>query len=225
MQPVRGDGARLPLSTATPFYLSRVRLAAFRAKRMCPGTSWRRRCVYSCPQFPARHVAATLQFSRLRSGADIRRASPQPDLRIRALGPEPVGTEAGHVDKRRSLRLPCESGNPGDGAVPLWGNQRCDDRGLRHPPRERRSAHRLPSHAIAGCVVRHRVLSRTTAGRRARFGLNGRTRHRTIGTEHAAIALLRPQLRAAAGAHIKELAGVRWHRLRFGHAATRTGNK
>lgn len=46
-------------------------------------------------------------------------------------------------------------------------------------------------------------------------GLKGRTRHRAVGTEHAAVAGLRFQLCIATGAFIKKLTGFGQHDLRF----------
>src|SRR5260370_2567234 len=67
-----------------------------------------------------------------------------------------------------------------------------------------------------------------TAGSRAAlartFGLDRRTGHRAVGTEHTAIALLRPQPHATAGALIEKLACIGRHGLRFGGSAVRAGN-
>src|SRR5260370_2871707 len=67
-----------------------------------------------------------------------------------------------------------------------------------------------------------------TAGSRAAlartFGLDRRTGHRAVGTEHTAIALLRPQPHATAGALIEKLACIGRHGLRFGSSAVRSGN-
>lgn len=65
--------------------------------------------------------------------------------------------------------------------------------------------------------------SRTRRLARA-FRLNGRTRKRTVGAEHATVTLLRSQLRAAAGAHIEELARVGRHCFRLRGRAVRTGD-
>src|SRR5262249_19252199 len=56
------------------------------------------------------------------------------------------------------------------------------------------------------------------------LSLDRRAWYRTIGTEYAAIALLRPQRRAAAGAIVKEPTSVGRHGLRFGSAAMRARN-
>ena len=57
----------------------------------------------------------------------------------------------------------------------------------------------------------------------ARF-LNWRARNRAVGTEHAAITLLRPQERPAAGAVIEELARISRHCLQLRRPAQRTGD-
>ena len=57
------------------------------------------------------------------------------------------------------------------------------------------------------------------------LGLHRRAWHRTVGAEHTAITLLRPQLRAAARAHVKELTSVRRHSLAYGCPAMRTSNR
>ncbi len=54
--------------------------------------------------------------------------------------------------------------------------------------------------------------------------LNWWTRHRAVGTKHAAIAWLRPELRAAAGALVQNLAGVGTHRFRLCGPTIRAGN-
>jgi hypothetical protein len=56
------------------------------------------------------------------------------------------------------------------------------------------------------------------------LGLNRRTRRRAVGTENAAIARLRPQPHPAAGAFIKEPAGVGRHGFRLRGSAMRTSN-
>ena len=56
------------------------------------------------------------------------------------------------------------------------------------------------------------------------LGLNRRTRHRSVGTEHAAIAGLRLQLCTAAGAFIEKLTGIRRHGLLFRQGAVWTGD-
>src|SRR5258708_13529146 len=53
------------------------------------------------------------------------------------------------------------------------------------------------------------------------LSLNRLTGHRAIGTEHTAIARFWPQLRAAAAAFVKELAGIGRHAFRFCRAAMR----
>jgi len=72
------------------------------------------------------------------------------------------------------------------------------------------------------------ALTTSTAGHVARFpttlSLNWRTRHRAVGTKHAAIAWLRPELRAAAGALVQNLAGISRHRFRLCGPAIRAGN-
>lgn len=55
--------------------------------------------------------------------------------------------------------------------------------------------------------------------------LNRRAGQRAVGAEHAAIARLGPQHRLAALAVVKELAGVRRHRLRFLVPAARAGQR
>ena len=57
------------------------------------------------------------------------------------------------------------------------------------------------------------------------FRLDRRTRNRTVGAEHAAVARLRPQRRTALRACIEDAAGVRRHCLRFCRCAMRTGNE
>src|SRR5713101_1801754 len=56
------------------------------------------------------------------------------------------------------------------------------------------------------------------------LGLDRRTGHRAVRTEHTAIALLRPQPHAAAGALIEKPACIGRHDLRFGGPAMRAGN-
>jgi hypothetical protein len=56
------------------------------------------------------------------------------------------------------------------------------------------------------------------------FDLHRRTGHRPIGAEHATIAALGLQLRAAAGAFVEVPASVGRHRFQFRGAAARTGN-
>jgi hypothetical protein len=56
------------------------------------------------------------------------------------------------------------------------------------------------------------------------FRLYGRTRHRSVGTEHAAVARLRLQLCATAGANIEKLTGIGWHDLRLRKCAVWTGD-
>src|SRR6478752_9495746 len=55
--------------------------------------------------------------------------------------------------------------------------------------------------------------------------LNGWAGNRAIGTEHAAIALLRPEQCAASLALVEELAGVGRHRLGRRVSAMRAGNQ
>src|SRR5260370_16459802 len=57
------------------------------------------------------------------------------------------------------------------------------------------------------------------------LSLNRRTGHRAIGTEHTAIARFWPQLRAAAAAFVKELAGIGRHAFRFCRAAMRASDE
>jgi hypothetical protein len=54
--------------------------------------------------------------------------------------------------------------------------------------------------------------------------LNWRTRYRAVGTEHATIALFRPEHRATAGAFIKEATGIGRHGFRFCGHAVRAGD-
>ena len=56
------------------------------------------------------------------------------------------------------------------------------------------------------------------------FRLHGRTRHRSVGTEHAAVARLRLQLCATAGANIEKLTGIGRHDLRLRKGAVWTGD-
>lgn len=56
------------------------------------------------------------------------------------------------------------------------------------------------------------------------FGLHWRARHRAVRAEHATVTALGPQLAAAAGADIEELAGVGRHRFRFRGATLRTSD-
>src|SRR5271156_4458863 len=60
-----------------------------------------------------------------------------------------------------------------------------------------------------GCAVGHDASVCTAVS--GAFALHWRTGYRAIRAEHAAIAALRPQLGAAAGAHVEELASVGWH--------------
>ena len=57
------------------------------------------------------------------------------------------------------------------------------------------------------------------------LGLHRRAWRRSVGAEHTAITLLRPQLRAAARAQVKELTSVRRHSLGFRCPAMRTSNE
>src|SRR5262245_32982160 len=67
-----------------------------------------------------------------------------------------------------------------------------------------------------------------TAGGRASLArtssLNRWTRHRAIGTEHAAIPLLRAQRRATATACVEDLAGVGRHGFRLRGGAVQAGD-
>src|SRR5215469_5690594 len=54
--------------------------------------------------------------------------------------------------------------------------------------------------------------------------LDWRARRRTVGKEHAAIAWLRLEARAAATAFVKELAGIGRHGLGLGRAAMRASD-
>jgi hypothetical protein len=70
-------------------------------------------------------------------------------------------------------------------------------------------------------------LSRATASRAGfagALGLYRRARHRTVGAEYAAITRLRPQPLPAAGAFIKEPAGIGRHGFRFRGGAVRAGD-
>lgn len=64
--------------------------------------------------------------------------------------------------------------------------------------------------------------SASVAGFRVR-PLLGRAFDRSVGAEHAAIALLGAQHRFAPAAFVEELAGVRGHGFRLGESAARTG--
>ena len=91
--------------------------------------------------------------------------------------------------------------------------------------------------SAAACAV---VAARTASGGARTSGLSGttggaalgarplrldrRTRHRPVGAEHAAVARLRPQRRAALRARIENPAGIRRHRLRFRRCAVRAGD-
>jgi hypothetical protein len=75
------------------------------------------------------------------------------------------------------------------------------------------------------CVSQWLCAAAASGARLARtLGLDRRARNRAVGTEHATVARLRPQHRAAAGAAIDNLAGVRRHGLRFRGGAIRTGD-
>src|SRR5262245_52057868 len=66
--------------------------------------------------------------------------------------------------------------------------------------------------------------ARSSARLTRTLGLDRRAWNRAIGTEHATIARLRPQCRAAAGAYIEKLARIGRHGLRFRGGAMRTGD-
>src|SRR5262249_55908870 len=55
--------------------------------------------------------------------------------------------------------------------------------------------------------------------------LNWWTWRQAEGTEHAAVARLRPQLRAATAAFVKYLTGIGWHGFHLGHPAMRTDDQ
>jgi hypothetical protein len=122
---------------------------------------------------------------------------------------------------------PNEHDNPDQCANRYRNKQAGKNSCFRHPPRQQDSVHTAKPVARGwGRRVGHRLLR--TAGSRARFTgaycLNWRTRCRAIGAENAAIARLRLQLRAAAGAFIEELTGIGRHYLRFRNGAVRTGD-
>jgi hypothetical protein len=124
-----------------------------------------------------------------------------------------------HPDERD-----CPNGSSNRNGDKQAGN----DRGMWNPPGEQAGA-RATQPVAHACVSlsAHRRLARAARGRAALArtrGLNRRARHRAIGTEHATIARLWLQLRAAAGAFIEELAGIRRHGFRFRERAVRTGD-
>jgi hypothetical protein len=65
------------------------------------------------------------------------------------------------------------------------------------------------------CHVKLPRAARTSASFGGTLGLDRRTWRRAIGTEHATVALLRPQLGATACALVENPASVRGHHLRF----------
>src|SRR5262249_50221350 len=73
-------------------------------------------------------------------------------------------------------------------------------------------------------AIRLSGTARTGASLTRTLGLDRRARNRAIGTEHATIARLRPQCRAAAGAGIEKPAGIGRHGLRFRGGAMRAGD-
>src|SRR5216684_8209702 len=122
---------------------------------------------------------------------------------------------------------PDESDDPDHGANSYRNKQTGKNGCFRHPPRQQAGVH--TAKPVARGLDRrdgHRLLR--TAGGSIRFAgahcLNWRTRHRAVGAEHAAIACLRLQLRAATGAFIEELTGIGRHDLRFRNGAVRTGD-
>jgi len=122
---------------------------------------------------------------------------------------------------------PDEDDDPDQGANRYRNKQAGKNGCFRYPPRQQAGVKAAkPVARGLGRRVGHR-LSRT-AGGRARFTgaycLDWWTRHRAVGAEHAAIARLRLQLRAAAGAFIEELAGIGRHGLHFCNGAMRTGD-
>jgi hypothetical protein len=94
----------------------------------------------------------------------------------------------------------------------------------RCPPRALKTVVRNQSREVWTVPSAVTPSPRATASRagfaRAR-GLYRRTRHRTIGAEYAAIALLRPRPRPAAGTFKEGPAGR--HGFRFGSGAVRAG--
>src|SRR5712691_5500215 len=90
-----------------------------------------------------------------------------------------------------------------------------------------RHANRLVRGLLSQSRERWTVSTRTAGSRAAlarALGLDRWTGHRAVGTEHTAIALLRPQPHATTGALIEKLARIGRHGLRFGGPAVRAGN-
>jgi hypothetical protein len=120
---------------------------------------------------------------------------------------------------------PDEGDNPDQGANRYRSKQAGKNGCFRHPPRKQTGVNTAkPIARGLSLRVGHRLLR--AAGGRTRFTgsycLNWRTRYRAVGAEHAAIASLRLQFRAAAGAFIEELTGIGRHGLRFCNGAVRT---
>src|SRR5215472_8787059 len=90
------------------------------------------------------------------------------------------------------------------------GKQTDNDRGLWNPPRDQAGV-RAAQPVTRPCVGigAHGYLP-CAAGRRAALartlGLNGRARHRAVGTEHATVAGFRAQRRTAPSACVEKLA-------------------
>lgn len=109
------------------------------------------------------------------------------------------------------------------------GHKQASNNGrLGYPPRKQvRARVSQPIARALYNVVCHRLLTHTAGipvHLTRTLGLDRWAWYRTIGTEYAAIALLRPQRRAAAHAIVKDLTSVSRHGLRSGSAAVRACN-
>jgi hypothetical protein len=135
-------------------------------------------------------------------------------------------TTASRIQHARRTH-PAESYDPADRSQRCGNKQSCNDCGKRNPPGKQSGA--PAAEPVARGVRRQVVHCRLGTTRRGAWlsgalSLNRWTWHRTVGTEHAAIARLGFQLCAAAGAFIEELTRIGRHGLRFRNGAVRTGD-
>jgi hypothetical protein len=122
----------------------------------------------------------------------------------------PGDSAGGH----RQARTPAPCPHP----TPYWASRPL--RPQRHPGEDRPAGPAGSKGRIGACAV-----SRTARSGLARtLSLNRWARHRAIRAEHAAIALLWTQRRAAADTFVEELAGINRHGFRFGGSAMRASD-